>query len=170
MTYRPMISAVSENELQTLRQHIATGFVDHMALASQSTGLEGFKSWARSAREALPELAGTVEDLLADGHKIAGRVTGKEAVLATSRDCQPQVGPLRSLPSASSGARFGQDAPKLSKPYGLRSTTLRGATRPLVGADGCCQDPPPDAQLGTTLPACLDGSGERDLHAAAGPL
>ncbi len=74
MTYRAIITAVSENALQSLSQYIALDLVDHNALPAQSTGLEGFKSWARSAREAFPDLAGSVEDLLSDGDKIAGRV------------------------------------------------------------------------------------------------
>jgi predicted ester cyclase len=74
-TYRAIIRAVSDDALHTLDQFIAPDLVDHNALASQPEGLEGFKYWARSARGAFPDLTGTVEDLLTDGDKLAGRVT-----------------------------------------------------------------------------------------------
>ena len=54
---------------------IAPTFVDHNPVAGQPSGPEGFKYWARSARGAFPDLSGTVEDVLVDGDKVAGRVT-----------------------------------------------------------------------------------------------
>ena len=69
------MAAISEGALDTLAEFIAPDLLDHNAVASQPDGLEGFLHWARSAREAFPDLTGTVEDLLADGDKVAGRVT-----------------------------------------------------------------------------------------------
>lgn len=74
-TYRAIIAAVSKDALQTLDQFIAPGLRDHNGAPSQPGGLEGFRFWARSARQAFPDLTGTVEDLLADGDRVAGRVT-----------------------------------------------------------------------------------------------
>lgn len=74
-TYRAIITAISQDDLQALDQYLAPDLVDHNALPTQPAGLAGFRSWARSARGAFPDLSGTVEDVLSDGDKVAGRVT-----------------------------------------------------------------------------------------------
>ena len=74
-TYRAIIQAVSDDALHTLDTFIAPDLVDHNAQPGQPAGCEGFKYWARSARRAFPDLTGTVEDVLTDGDKVAGRVT-----------------------------------------------------------------------------------------------
>jgi len=73
--YRAIIKAVSDDALHTLDAFIAPDLVDHNAIPGQPAGCEGFKYWARSARRAFPDLTGTVEDVLTDGDKLAGRVT-----------------------------------------------------------------------------------------------
>jgi len=73
-TYRAIIKAVSDDALNTLDTLIAPDLVDHNPQPGQPAGCEGFKYWARSARRAFPDLTGTVEDVLTDGDKVAGRV------------------------------------------------------------------------------------------------
>jgi predicted ester cyclase len=74
-TYRAIVRMVSAGELEGLDGVIAPGFVDHSALPDQPAGSAGFAYWARTARAAFPDLDGTVEDVLVDGARIAGRVT-----------------------------------------------------------------------------------------------
>lgn len=78
-TYRAIIAAVSNDQLEQLDQLVAPDLVDHNASPGQPAGRDGFKAWAEAAREALPDLTGTVEDTLGgndnDNDKVAGRVT-----------------------------------------------------------------------------------------------
>ena len=74
-TYRAIIAAVSEDDLQILDQFLSPDLVDHNASSREAAGIDGFKSWARSARGAFPDLSGSVEDLVTDGDRVAGRVT-----------------------------------------------------------------------------------------------
>lgn len=96
LTYRAIITAVSEDDLQSLDQYLAPDFVDHNAPPTQPAGIEGFKSWARSARGAFPDLHGTVEDLLTDGDQVAGRVTWRGT----------HLGELMGLPATGGAVEF----------------------------------------------------------------
>ena len=48
---------------------------DHGAVAPPAPGLEGFKQGLAALRAAFPDLRVTIEDLLADGDKVAARLT-----------------------------------------------------------------------------------------------
>lgn len=74
-SYRAIIAAISDDALHTLPELVAADVVDHNPQPGQPEGLAGFTYWARSARGAFSDLSGTVEDLLADGDRVAGRVT-----------------------------------------------------------------------------------------------
>lgn len=74
-TYRSIVQAVSEGRLDTLDRFMAADLLDHNPAPGQPAGLPGFKFWATTARRAFPDLRGTVEDTVAAGDKVAGRVT-----------------------------------------------------------------------------------------------
>jgi predicted ester cyclase len=73
--YEAIIAAVGERDDAVLDRFIAADVVDHNPVPGQPPGLLGFKYWAASAHEAFPDLAGTVEDAIVEGEKVAGRVT-----------------------------------------------------------------------------------------------
>ena len=73
--YRSIIDAVSTGRMDLLEGLIAEGLVDHNPVPGQPAGRAGFVYWAEMARQAFPDLAGSVEDTLATGGKVAGRVT-----------------------------------------------------------------------------------------------
>ena len=55
---------------------IATGYVHHdPATPSEVRGLEGFKQWAITGRTGLPDMHITIEDMVAEGDKVAKRWT-----------------------------------------------------------------------------------------------
>jgi predicted ester cyclase len=75
LAYRSIIDAVSVGDLAPLERFIAVDLVDHNPAPGQPAGRAGFEYWARSARDAFPDLAGTVEDTVVNGDKVAARVT-----------------------------------------------------------------------------------------------
>jgi predicted ester cyclase len=73
--YRHIIEAVSLGDIDALDALIASDLVDHNPVPGQVPGLTGFKQWVTTARTSFPDLRGTVEQVLAEGDLVAGRVT-----------------------------------------------------------------------------------------------
>jgi predicted ester cyclase len=73
--YTAIIAAIGARDDRLLDRLIADDVIDHNPAPNQPPGLAGFKYWAAMAREAFPDLTGTVEDTLVDSGKVAGRVT-----------------------------------------------------------------------------------------------
>ena len=73
--YQAVIRAIGPGDTASLAELLAPDLVDHNAVPGQPAGLAGFLWWAQTARAAFPDLAGTVEDAVAEGDKVAGRVT-----------------------------------------------------------------------------------------------
>jgi predicted ester cyclase len=73
--YRQLIAAVGTGCEDVVDDLLSPDFVDHNAVLGQPPGPEGFKLWIRGARSAFPDLVGTVEDVLSDAERVAGRVT-----------------------------------------------------------------------------------------------
>jgi predicted ester cyclase len=74
-SYTAIIAAISARDDRRLDRLIAEDVIDHNPAPNQPPGLAGFKYWAATAYEAFPDLTGTVEDILVEGEKVAGRVT-----------------------------------------------------------------------------------------------
>lgn len=73
--YRRIIDAISRGDLASLENLVAPDVVDHNPIPDQAPGFEGFKQWLASARTSFPDLDGTVEDVIAEGDRVAARVT-----------------------------------------------------------------------------------------------
>ncbi len=73
--YRRIIEAISRSDPAALDELVSPDIVDHNALPGQAPGRDGFKEWMASARASFPDLEGTVEDLIAQEDRVAGRVT-----------------------------------------------------------------------------------------------
>ena len=75
VVYRHIIEAVSSGDSDALDALIASDLVDHNPVPGQVPGLAGFEQWMTMARSSFPDLHGTVEQVLAEGDLVAGRVT-----------------------------------------------------------------------------------------------
>jgi len=73
--YRRAIEAVGRGDGDALDALLAPDMTDHNPMPGQPPGREGFKHWMRSVRTSLPGLTGSVEDVVAEGDRVAGRIT-----------------------------------------------------------------------------------------------
>lgn len=73
--YRGIIDSMNRGDLGVLEDLVAPDVVDHNPIPGQAPGFEGFKQWLASARTSFPDLLGTVEDVIAEGDRVAARVT-----------------------------------------------------------------------------------------------
>ena len=73
--YRRTIDAISRGDADALDALLTPDVVDHNPVVGQPHGLPGFKHWLLAARTAFPDLTGALEDIVADGDRVAGRVT-----------------------------------------------------------------------------------------------
>lgn len=73
--YRRIIEAIALNDLDGLERFISADVVDHNPIPGQAAGMDGFKQWIASARVSFPDLRGLVEDVIAEGDRVAARVT-----------------------------------------------------------------------------------------------
>jgi predicted ester cyclase len=74
-SYRRIIEAISKGDPGPLDGLMAPDIVDHNPVPNQAPGLDGFKQWMAAVRTTFPDLEGTVEDVLAEGDRVAARVT-----------------------------------------------------------------------------------------------
>lgn len=74
-TYRRIIDAISRGDTDGLDELVAPDVVDHNPIPDQAAGRDGFKQWMAAARTAFPDLHGTVEDVIAEGDRVAARVS-----------------------------------------------------------------------------------------------
>jgi steroid delta-isomerase-like uncharacterized protein len=72
--YRRIIEAVNAGDFDALDALFAPDMVDRNPVPAQVPGLAGFKQWMATARRSFPDLRGTVEQVLAEGDLVAGRV------------------------------------------------------------------------------------------------
>jgi steroid delta-isomerase-like uncharacterized protein len=73
--YRRIIEAISRGDVDALDELVAADLVDHNPVPDQVPGREGFKQWVGVARAAFPDMHGTIEDVVAEGDRVAARVT-----------------------------------------------------------------------------------------------
>jgi steroid delta-isomerase-like uncharacterized protein len=72
---RLLMAALNAGDLATLDELVAPGFVDRMPLPGVPPGRDGLKQVIAQFRAAFPDAHWTVEDLIAEGDKVAVRVT-----------------------------------------------------------------------------------------------
>ena len=73
--YRRIIDAISRGDAADIDELVAADLVDHNPLPNQAPGRDGFKQWIAAARIAFPDLRGVVEDVIAEGDRVAARMT-----------------------------------------------------------------------------------------------
>ncbi len=89
----------NKGDLAAVDRYFAPDYVDHSPLPGQSPGSEGYKQAAAAMREAFPDLRLTLEDILAQGDKVAFRYT----MGGTHR------GDFMGMPPPASLSRWGDD-------------------------------------------------------------
>ncbi|NVC25448.1 hypothetical protein CK505_08510 [Kocuria sp. WN036] len=72
--FHAIITAIATGELEALDSLVRYDIVDHNLIPAQGDGRPGLKYWAKSLRQAIPDLTGTVQDTVAEANKVAGRV------------------------------------------------------------------------------------------------
>jgi predicted ester cyclase len=73
--YRRVFDAVNRGDEAALDDLLTPGVLDHNPIPGQAPGVPGFKQWLRYVRAAFPDVYVTVEDTMAQGNRVAGRVT-----------------------------------------------------------------------------------------------
>ncbi len=73
--YRRVVAAINRGDADELDAFLDVNLVDHNPIPDQTPGRIGFKQWMAAARSSFPDLHGTIEDVLGDGDRVAGRVT-----------------------------------------------------------------------------------------------
>lgn len=72
--FRGIIAAIATGNLDALDTLIKYDVVDYNLIPAQGDGLPGIKYWARTLREAIPDLQATVQDTVMESDKVAARV------------------------------------------------------------------------------------------------
>jgi len=73
--FRRIVEEVfNQGRLETADE-LGTGYIEHSPAPGQGPGIEGFKDMVRLFRGAFPDLRVTIEDLIAEGDRVAGRMT-----------------------------------------------------------------------------------------------
>ncbi|HUS14363.1 MAG TPA: ester cyclase [Chloroflexia bacterium] len=73
--YRRVFDAVNRGDEGALDELLTTNVIDHNPVPGQEPGVEGFKHWMRYVRATFADLGVTVDDTVAQGDRVAGRVT-----------------------------------------------------------------------------------------------
>jgi predicted ester cyclase len=79
---RRLIDAVNQGELTVVDEVVSQDFVDHTLPPGTPAGREGYKAVLTVLRQAFPDLRYTIEDELAEGDRVAQRVTGSGTMKA----------------------------------------------------------------------------------------
>ena len=75
--FRRIANAFGTGDLSTFDEVIAPQYVEHNPAPGQAPGPEGLKQMATMMRTAFPDIQVTIEDLIAEGDKVVGRVTAR---------------------------------------------------------------------------------------------
>ena len=75
--FRRITEAFSTGDLSTFDELISPQFVEHNPAPGQESGPEGMKQLAAMFRIAFPDMQVTIEDLIAEGDKVVGRITAR---------------------------------------------------------------------------------------------
>jgi steroid delta-isomerase-like uncharacterized protein len=73
--YLRIIDAISRDDADGLDELMAPDVVDHNPIPDQAPGRDGFKQWMAAARTAFPDMHGAVEEVIAEGDRVAARMT-----------------------------------------------------------------------------------------------
>ncbi len=69
--------AINERKESVLSDLFAPEFVDHLPFPGLPPGIEGFKALAAGIYQAFPDVKVTIDDLIAEGDRVAERATSR---------------------------------------------------------------------------------------------
>jgi len=72
--YQRVLEAISTGDEGGLDGLLAPDLVDHNPTPDQDPGITGFKQWLRAARSSFPDLRASIEDVVVEGDRLAGRI------------------------------------------------------------------------------------------------
>ena len=75
--FRRITDAFSTGDLSAFDELISPQYVEHNPAPGQESGPEGLKQLADMLRTAFPDMQVTIEDLIAEGGKVVGRITAR---------------------------------------------------------------------------------------------
>ena len=75
--FRRIANAFSTGDLSIFDEVMAPQYVEHNPTPGQAPGTEGLKQMATMMRTGFPDIQVTIEDLIAEGDKVVGRVTAR---------------------------------------------------------------------------------------------
>jgi len=81
--------AINERREDVLPELFATGFVDHLPFPGLPPGIEGFKALAAGIYKAFPDAKVTIDDLIAEGDRVAERATARATHLGDFNGIPP---------------------------------------------------------------------------------
>ena len=87
--YRRIIAAVAAGDRHALDAVVAGDVVDHNPIPEQVPGLAGIKQWMAPVRQSFPDLQGAIEQVVAEGDLVAGRVTWQGTQLGQFLEITP---------------------------------------------------------------------------------
>ena len=74
--FRRMVDEVfTKGNVDLIDELLDPNMVEHSPVPGQEPGLDGFKKLVTMFRAAFPDLRSTVEDMIAEGDKVVGRMT-----------------------------------------------------------------------------------------------
>ena len=86
---RRVYELFSGGNQEALEEVIAPDAVDHNAPPGQAAGLAGVRQTLGMFRAAFPDLRITAEDMLAEGDRVAARITATGTHRGSSKACRP---------------------------------------------------------------------------------
>ena len=72
--FRQLAEAFANGNVAAFDDLISADYVEHSPAPDQGPGIEGLKQMATMFRSAFPDLKFTIEDLIAEGDKVVGRM------------------------------------------------------------------------------------------------
>jgi predicted ester cyclase len=79
----------SKGRFEVLHEHLHEDYVNHNPVPGAQPGLPGLEGAMAGLRGAFPDLTYTIEDLVAEGEKVAVRATMEGTHLGTFRGVEP---------------------------------------------------------------------------------
>ena len=73
--FRRVVEAFESGNVDVFDELIDPNMIDHSPVPGQEPGMDGLKKLVTMFRAAFPDLRSTVEDLIAEGDKVVGRMT-----------------------------------------------------------------------------------------------
>jgi steroid delta-isomerase-like uncharacterized protein len=79
----------NQYRLDVVAELVSPDYYTHSPVPGQQQGIDGFTFAVRTVREAFPDMVITIEDIIAEGDKVAARLTAQGTHLGSLGDIAP---------------------------------------------------------------------------------